>query len=128
VRLATPLAVLALAAALLGGCGSSGEEISTGPTVPPKTNGAEAPIGASTQSCILNLGGVDGLRANGVSCGKAQKVALSWRRNAACSADPNASRSSCTVDRYRCLATRTGHGLAVSCSRPKQAIAFTVER
>jgi hypothetical protein len=147
-RLAAPLLALALAAALLGGCGSSGGSTSNstgsagsheakgataphkarGATAPHKAKGATAPAGASTKSCPLSAGGASGLRATGVSCGQAQKVALAWGRQAACAAHPGASHSACAVRRYRCLGTVTARGLAVSCARPSRSIAFTAKR
>jgi hypothetical protein len=127
VRLAISLTLLALSAGLLIGCGSSDQGTSPGSTAPPQTDGAQAPAGASTESCPLNAGGATGLRASGVSCGKAQKIAITWGRSSACTGEPDASRTSCTVGSYRCLGTRTAAGLAVSCSRPGRAIAFTAK-
>lgn len=127
-RLAALLAVFALAAMVLSGCGSSGDSTSTGGAAPTKAGAAEAPVGATTQSCVLNAGGAVGLRAAGVPCQEAQKVALAWRRQAACSASAGASRSACSVGRYRCLGARTDRGLAVSCARPGRAVSFTAKR
>jgi hypothetical protein len=128
VRLAAILAALALAVVLLGGCGSSGSSTSTGRSAPPRADGAKAPVGASARSCVLNAGSAAGLRAVGVSCREAQKVALAWRGQAACAATSGASHSACSVDRYRCLATRSDRGLMVSCAQPGHSISFTSKR
>lgn len=127
-RLAVPLAVLALAATALGGCGSSGDSTSTGGAAPSKAGAAKAPVGAATQSCVLNAGGASGLRATDVSCREAQRVALAWQRQPVCVASPGASRSACSVGRYRCLGTATDRGLAVACARPGHSISFRSKR
>jgi hypothetical protein len=121
-RIAATAAALALAAALLGACGSSGGSGSTATTT--EKAGGGAPAGATAQSCVLSAGGVSGLRATGVSCGGAQKVALAWRRSAACVPRAGASRFSCEVGSYRCLGAATARGLAVGCARPGHSIAF----
>jgi hypothetical protein len=125
-RRAAPLAVLALAAALLLGCGggSSSEEPSTGSASP----GSRTPAGSSARACPLNAGGIRGLRATGVSCGEAQRVALGWRHSAACVETPGASHNACTVRGYRCIATATDRGWSVGCAKPARSIAFTVRR
>jgi hypothetical protein len=124
VRLATPLALVFAATGLLAGCGSADESNSTGPTGPAKSSGA--PPGATTAHCALEAEGMVGLRATGVSCGKAQKVAIAWAGSEDCAGEPGASRTACTASGYRCLGTRTERGLSVSCSQPGRAIAFTV--
>lgn len=129
-RLAVPLAVFALTA-LLAGCGSDSapsgvhSEFHGGP---PKRGTAKSPVGAATKSCVLNAGGTTGLRAVGVSCREAQKVALAWERRAACSPSAETSRSACSVGRYRCLGTVTDRGLAVACARPGHSISFRSKR
>jgi hypothetical protein len=124
-RRAAPLAVLALAAVLLLGCGSSSsEESSTGSGSP----GARTPAGASARACPLNVGGIRGLRATGVSCGEAQRVALAWRHSAACVETPGASHNACAVRGYRCIATATDRGWSVGCAKPGRSIAFTARR
>jgi hypothetical protein len=127
-RLAVPLAVFVLAPAALAGCGSSGDSASTGGAAPSKAGGAKAPVGAATQSCVLNAGGASELRAVGVPCREAQKVALTWGEQPACSASADASRSACSVGRYRCLGARTDRGLAVACARPGHSISFRSKR
>lgn len=125
-RLATPLAIAALAAALLAGCGSSSDE--AGSTTAPKAGGSGAPAGASAHACAIDAGGASGLRVTAVSCGKGQKAALAWQRDAGCRPAAGGSQAGCTVAGYRCIATATDRGLAVSCSRPGRSIAFTAKR
>lgn len=122
-RFATPILAIALLLAALSGCGGSSDE--TGSTTLPRAGSSTSPAGASVHACSLDVGGVKGLRAAGVSCGEAQRLASAWRRNAGCAANPGASHSACTVRGYRCIGTVTGRGLAVSCSRPGRAVSFT---
>lgn len=117
----------ALAAALLGGCGGSSPGSSSGGGEP-GASGSTAPAGASAKVCVLNAGGAEGLRATGISCGEAQRVAIGWRRGAGCEPAAGASRASCSVRSYRCLATSTARGYSVGCSRPGRSLAFTVRR
>lgn len=124
-RLATPLAVLALIGGLMVGCGGSSE--GTGSTSPP-TGPPTAPAGASAQVCPLAIGGTKGLRATGVSCGEAQRLAVTWMRSTGCEPKPGASHSACTVRGYRCIGTATDRGLSVSCARPGRSVAFTARR
>lgn len=127
-RLAVPIAIVALSAAALVGCGdSSSEQSSSGATAPPAST-STAPAGASAHACPLSAGGAEGLRATGVSCGKAQRLAIAWRRSGECVPPAGASRSACTISSYRCLAAATGRGLAVSCARPGRAVAFTARQ
>jgi hypothetical protein len=125
-RLATPLAITAVAAALLAGCGSSSDE--AGSTAAPKASDSSAPAGASAHACAINVGGASGLRVTAVSCGKGQKTAIAWQRDATCRPPAGGSQAGCTVAGNRCIATATGRGLAVSCARPGHAIAFTAKR
>jgi hypothetical protein len=126
-RIAAPFAAIVMAAALLGGCGSSSEETTqTGKTAPSKARDALAPVGATAQACALDTGEVTALRVTGVSCGEAERTALQWRASASCSARAAASRSACSAGLYRCLGARTDRGVAVSCARPGQAVSFRV--
>ena len=128
-RLASAIAIVALAAALLGGCGSSSEDGSgSGSTAAPKVDESGAPAGASAQACVLNVDGVSGLRVTGISCGKGQKTAIAWQRDATCRPAGGGSQAGCTVGGYRCITTATDRGLAVSCARPGRSIAFTAKR
>jgi hypothetical protein len=121
-RLAAPIAIAALAAALLGGCGGGSGEGSTG------TGGATAPIGATAHSCETRAVDAQGLRATGISCAQARQVMFGWQRDSDCVATGSASHSACTRRSYRCIATKTERGLAVSCSRSGGSVAFTARR
>jgi hypothetical protein len=124
-------AVVALAAA---GCGSS--DSSPGAKAGGSTNASpatsRAPKGATTHSCTLLTRGVGEARVTGVSCTTAVEVADAWaaERESDCRLSPSTSRGSCTVGRhrYRCLATSTDRGIAVSCSRPGRTISFLARR
>jgi hypothetical protein len=131
-RLAAPIAILLLAAALLAGCGDSSSDggsgtgeatTSTGAGSPPKGNGS-GPVGASARSCPVDANGTEGLRATGISCGEAQRLAAGWQTDPRCASRADASRSSCKVGSYTCLAAATDRGLAVSCAQPGRSIAF----
>ncbi|MGC1166324.1 MAG: hypothetical protein WA862_09450 [Solirubrobacterales bacterium] len=118
-RLAAPLVLVAIGAALVAGCGdSSSDETSATPT---------APAGASATSCDAHAAGVESLRATNLPCVQARRVVLGWQRGRSCSLPRRASRGSCLTRSYRCQSTRTGRGLAVSCSRQGQSIAFLVK-
>jgi hypothetical protein len=129
-RLAIHFAIVALAAALLAGCGSSsdGGSDAASSTAAPKAGGSGAPAGASAQACALNVSGASGLRVTGVSCGAGQKTTIAWQRDTSCKPAGGGSQAGCTVGAYRCIATTTDRGLAVSCARPGRSIAFTAKR
>ena len=112
------LFALVLAIAVLGGCGSSGDETTGG--------GSTGPAGAAAQACALNTGAVEGLRVTGVSCGKGQRLAAAWKRSPDCR--KSGSRGGCSISSYRCLATATDRGWSVSCAKPGRSVAFTVLR
>jgi hypothetical protein len=119
-RLVAPIVAAVLAAGLLAGCGdSASEETSAAP---------KAPAGARAQSCDAHATGAESLRATGVPCGQARRVLHSWQRQRSCSLPGGASRGSCLARSYRCQAARTDRGLAVSCARPGQSIAFVARR
>ena len=128
-KFATPLAIALLAAALLAGCGSSSDgSDGADSTAAPKAGDASAPAGASAHACAINAGGASGLRVTAVSCGAGQKTVIAWQREAGCKLAPGGSQASCIVAGYRCIATATDRGLAVSCARPGHSIAFTAKR
>ena len=129
-KLALPIAILALAAALLAGCGSSGNGSSgSEATTAPKTGGKAAPAGASARECPGRAGEATALRATAVSCDQAKALAKAWANDPACAPAGGDSRSSCRIEgNYDCLAAMTGRGLAVSCARPGHSVAFTIKR
>lgn len=125
-RLAS-LAVLVFAIAPLNGCGDSpdGGPDSDGST---RTEKASAPAGAAAASCKAHPSAAEDLRATGIPCGQARRALRGWKRERSCSLPADASRGSCAIRSYRCLATRTDRGIAVSCARAGQSLAFTVRR
>lgn len=128
-RLAASLLPVALAAALAVGCGgSSGGGSTAGETNPSPTRGSTAPIGAAAKSCDSHATDAEALRATGISCDQARQVMDGWQREVSCAPSAGASRGSCLARSYRCQATRTDRGLAVSCSRAGQSIAFIARR
>lgn len=128
-RLAASLAIVALAAALLAGCGSSSDgSDGAGSTAAPTAGEPGTPAGASARACAIGAGGASGLRVTAVSCGKGEEAVIAWRRDATCRPSAGGSRAGCTVAGYRCIATATDRGLAVSCARPGRSIAFTAKR
>jgi hypothetical protein len=129
-RLAVPLAIVALTLALLSGCGSSdGDSDSASvPQPTPKASGSPAPAGAAAHSCAVKAGSASGLRATGIPCERAKRLAAAWVRNKGCAPADGASRSSCKLEGdYDCLTAVTDRGLAVSCARPGSSVAFTVK-
>lgn len=134
-RLAVPIALLALFAALLVGCGggsSSDSETSGGTTGGGETqgqaHGSSAPAGASAQTCETQAVDAQALRATAVSCGEARAVMFAWQRAGACAAAAGASHSACTVRSYRCIAAATDRGQSVSCAKPGRSLAFIAKR
>lgn len=119
-RLVAPLAAVALAAGLLVGCGDSSSDQTS---VPPK-----APVGAGAASCDTYATDAEPLRATGIPCDQARRVMYGWQREHSCSLPSGASRGSCRARSYRCQAARTDRGLAVSCAREGQSIAFLAKR
>ncbi|MBW8059694.1 MAG: hypothetical protein FVQ78_05040 [Solirubrobacterales bacterium] len=134
-RFARPLPIIALAAALAAGCGSSsseqsGNEQSQAATTQPPTarTAPTAPAGASAQSCSAGVAGVGELRVAGVACKTGRLVTAGWSGDASCASPAAASRFGCTVRGYRCLGAATERGIAVSCARPNRSISFIAKR
>lgn len=128
-RLAVPIAIVALAAVLLAGCGgSSGGSSGSESTTSPKASGSGAPVGGSARHCDTGAVDAEALRATGLSCGEARRLMHGWQRSPSCALPQAASRASCTRRSYLCLSTRTARGVAVSCSRPGHSIAFVARR
>jgi hypothetical protein len=133
-RLATPLVIVVLAAALLAGCGgSSSSQTDTGSSgsaesSPMPLGSSGTPPGAAAKACDTYAVDAEDLRATGVSCDQARRVMYGWQRDRGCSAPAGASRTSCTSRSYRCLGARTDRGIAVSCSRAGESIAFVAKQ
>lgn len=134
-RLATPLAIVALAAALLAGCGSSSDSSSSAaPSTPaqsnpaPPTGEATAPAGASARVCAPDSEGVEALRAVAVSCGAARELMLAWQGSKACAPAAGASHSGCSLSGFRCVSVAAGRGVVANCSRRGQTVAFIAAR
>ncbi|HEV7770582.1 MAG TPA: hypothetical protein VGO66_07985 [Solirubrobacterales bacterium] len=130
-RLASALAIIALAAAMAGCDSSSDEGTQTNPgpaAQPPRASGAEAPVGAAAKSCDTHAVDAKALRVTAVSCGEGRRVMFAWQRAESCGLIDGASRGSCAVRSYRCLAARTDRGISVSCARPGHSVAFIAKR
>jgi len=129
-RLAVPFATFVIAAALLAGCGGSGEGDSEPATeAAPQAKGSTVPAGASAQECEGGAGAKAKLRATGISCAAALDLTKAWKRSNHCAPAGGASRSSCELaGGYRCLSVVTERGVSVSCARPGRSIAFTAKR
>ena len=127
-RLVIPLAIFALAAALLAGCGGSSDSGSTGSGTAPRAGTSTAPAGASARACETEASDAEALRATAVSCSEARQVMFAWQRADACGTPTGASRSACGIRSYRCLSAASGRGVAVSCARPGHSIAFIAKR
>lgn len=129
-RIAVPFATVVLTAALLAGCGGSGDggsEPSTQATS--SAQGSSAPAGASAQECKGGAGAKLKLRATGISCSEGVDLAKDWKADESCVPAAGASRSSCEIaGGYRCLSVVTDRGVSVSCARPGRSIAFTAKR
>ena len=122
-RPALPIAIAALAAALLlSACGSSGSDTNGAPQPLKRSGTSGAPIGASVQGCA-SAGVLRGLKASGVGCETAVSVSTAWN-SPRCRLAKGESRSACTVREYRCLSVRTAKGVAVNCARSGRSISF----
>jgi hypothetical protein len=129
-KLAVPIAIVALAAAMLAGCGDSSvdESGSAGSTTTaPGASSSKAPAGASAQVCRAALAGVRDVRVTGLSCKQGEVTVATWQRLGSCKPTAGATRSGCRAGPYRCLSVMTGRGRNVSCSRPGRSVVFTVE-
>jgi hypothetical protein len=114
------LSAVAVFAVLVVGCGGSS---STDGSTQPK-----APVGASAESCDTDAMDAEDLRATGISCDQARKIMDGWQREDSCALPSGASRGGCLTHSFRCQATRTDRGTAVSCSRRGESIAFVARR
>lgn len=126
-RFAAALAVLTLAGALMPGCGGSSDST----LEMPRHGGGmmEGPVGAAAHGCHgAGMMGAAGLRTTGAGCTEAHRVMAGWMRQHDCRPPAGASRSSCPVGSYRCLATATDRGWSVGCAERGKSIAFTLRR
>lgn len=122
-------AIAALAAAaILVGCGSSADESSTDRATTPPAPHAGAPVGAAARSCETLAADAEALRATGIACDQAQQVMYAWQREPACALPTSSSRGGCLAGSYRCQAARTDRGVAVSCARAGESVAFIARR
>jgi hypothetical protein len=115
---------VALIAVFATGCGSSGSGMSSDE----RPEGHRAPPGALARTCTGPMRGMGELRVTGMPCSVAAGIAGSWMANGRCAMPASASRGSCAIGRYRCLAAATERGLAVSCARPGRSISFIATR
>lgn len=127
-RLALPIAIVALAAAVAAGCGGSSGETGSSSTAAPQGGAATAPAGASAESCETQAADTEELRATDVSCGEARQVMFGWQRAPGCAGASDASHAACTIRSYRCISARTDRGVVVSCAKPGRSIAFIDKR
>jgi hypothetical protein len=113
------------AAALLAACGSEEQTPSqpSGPAQPPPSAGASStPPGATVRRCPTD-GSLTGLRVSGLGCDEGRIVMAAWNVPR-CLPAKGASRSACTVRRYRCQAVNVDRGVSVSCARPGKSVSF----
>lgn len=139
-RLAVPLATVALAAGLLAGCGDSGSgPAGTGPEggsgsagarpeggtgSQPRAGASSAPAGARARACGATATRARGLRVVAVTCEEGRRVLRAWGRGRGCRPAAGAGRGACTVRSYRCAAVGADRGIAVSCARPGRTVSF----
>ncbi len=131
-----------LAGAALAGCGSSAETTGSSGQAPGGGKGgaaaeasskmrtpragrkpSEAPLGAAVESC----GGTrphETTRVLGASCAEARRVVAAWVHTRSCAPGTEASRASCTIGNYGCIAVRTERGIDVNCARAGHSISF----
>jgi hypothetical protein len=117
------LAALGIVAAalLVAGCGGGSESSSSGP--PKKATAPNAPAGSKVVACQERRLETRQLRASAVDCGTAQKTMRDWVSSHACTLGTG-SRSSCSLDGFRCQAVRVDGGASVSCARPDADVAW----
>jgi hypothetical protein len=124
-RVIRAISLLALTAALLAGCGSSGgDSSSSGATTAPKPAAGSAPLGASARDCEAQTADASQLHVTGVNCARGRALMLAWQRQPHCAPAPGSSRSGCTIGSYRCLAVLTAKGISASCAEPGRSVAF----
>jgi hypothetical protein len=143
VRLTALTAVCVCTAVLVAGCGggSNGGSNTTAPEgggttgggsksgpgeggAPKKATAPNAPAGSKVVVCEAGAAGLEAMHAAGVDCGLARRVVGQWSRNRDCALGAGDSRGSCSLRGFRCQATRTDRGTAVSCARPGGDVSF----
>jgi hypothetical protein len=115
---------LVAGALLVAGCGSTGDGTSTASSTEP----TGAPAGASAQSCESGMRGVAALSATEVSCATAIQIFTGWKASHGCAPSPAATRSTCSLGRYRCLSLVNKDWVAVSCARAGHSVSFLARR
>jgi len=124
------IALLIVIVALLSGCGSSADEGSTagdgGSTQTAPSTGA--PPGAAAKSCETFVADAEDLRATNIPCEQARQVVYGWQREPSCALAAGSSRGGCLTRSYRCQAVRAERGVAVSCARAGESLAFIARR
>ena len=123
------LALLAICALLVAGCGGSDDDgAKEAPRPEPQAKSSTAPPGASAEACESRAVDAQDLRATNISCEQARQLMFAWQRSEECSGK-GGSRSSCSIKgSYRCLTANTGRGMAVSCAKPGRSVAFIVRK
>jgi len=116
---------------VLAGCGGSSLETENTRTLTFAKEAGDASPGkppAGAAACETLATDAEALRATGVSCERARQVMRGWLGSGACAKPAGASRVSCATRSYRCAGTRADRGIAVSCSRPGESVAFIARR
>jgi hypothetical protein len=131
-RRAVATLALLLVAALLAGCGGSSVPTEETRELTFESEAGEspggAPPGAAARSCEALAADAEALRATGLSCERARRAMHGWQREPACALPADASRGGCRASGYRCQALRGDRGVAVSCARAGESIAFIARR
>jgi hypothetical protein len=122
-RPAIALAALAIIAAALLVAGCGGGSSGTGGGTPKKATAPNAPAGSKVVSCEEGQMEMMQLRASAVDCGTARRTMRDWASSHACTPGKG-SRSSCSLDGFRCQAVRVDQGTSVSCARPDADVAW----
>lgn len=118
--LALAAALLVLAALAVAGCGSSSDETTgEGPA-----STSAAPQGATAKVCRGASALRGEVRVTGVDCNEGRAVVAGWNGEPKCFSPSGASRYSCKVSQMTCLAATVDTGIAVTCARPGQSLAF----
>jgi hypothetical protein len=127
----TALGIIATAL-LVAGCGGGSSSTVKVIQVPPahrgrggpkKATAPNAPAGSKVVACKERRLEVRRLRAGAVDCGTAEKTMADWVTSHACTLGEG-SRSSCSLDGFRCQAVRVDGGASVSCARPDADVAW----